>query len=279
MTNAADWQGAVGQNWASEWQRTDRSFAALNTVLVDRIVARSVPGARILDIGCGAGDTSLALARRLGDAVITGIDLSPSLIAAATARNYEGRIHFAVDDALRWTGGAWKPDLLVSRHGVMFFDDPFGAFRHFAEIAAPGARMIFSCFRTRAENQWASDIVGLLPDPPSAPASRAPGPFAFAEPDYVKAILAQAGWCDATAEAVDFPYVAGRGDDPVADATDFFSHIGPAAPLIRNLDGEQKTVFFEKLSQLLRNRLENGAVSFKAAAWIWSAHLQGREIS
>jgi SAM-dependent methyltransferase len=272
MTNAADWQGAVGRNWAAEWQRTDRSFAELNTVLVDRIVAKARPDARILDIGCGAGATSLALAQRLPQPEIVGIDLSESLAAAARARNAEARVRFEVCDATSWSGGDWQPDMLVSRHGVMFFDDPVTAFARLAEVAAPAAQLVFSCFQVRSANAWASEVPALLPVPPAPVAPHAPGPFAFADPDHVRAILARAGWKDAEAEPVDFSYVAGAGEDPVADAIDFFTRIGPAAPLIRNLDEGEKIAFFDRLSQLLCNRLANGTVSFHAAAWIWSAH-------
>lgn len=273
MTNAADWQGVVGNNWATEWQRTDRSFAVLNAVLVDRVAAKTAPGARILDVGCGAGATSLALAERLPGSPITGIDLSQSLIAAAKARNHEGRIVFENHDATRWTGGAWKPDMLVSRHGVMFFDDPVSAFAHFRDIAAPDAQLVFSCFRDRAENAWVKDIVSLLPVDLPVGDPYDPGPFAFADPDHVSEILSGAGWRDAMPEAVDFSYAAGDGADPVADAIDFFSRIGPSAPIIKTLDPEQKALFFHELSQLLCNHLVNGQVLFKAAAWIWSAHL------
>lgn len=273
MTNAADWQGAVGNNWAKEWQRTDRSFSELNAVLVERAVAKAAKGARILDIGCGAGATSFALARLLPDASITGIDLSPSLIAAARARNEDGRIRFENLDATEWAKAEWKPDLLVSRHGVMFFDDPVGAFVHFRDIAAEGAQLVFSCFRDRAENQWISEIAALLPVNIPLADPHSPGPFAFAETRHVHDILSSAGWRDAMPEAVDFSYVAGDGDDPIADAVDFFSRIGPAAPVIRTLDADQKALFFHDLSKVLCNRLANGKVLFKAAAWIWSAHL------
>lgn len=273
MTNAYDWQGAVGRNWAAEWQRTDRSFAELNAVLVDRIVARARPGSRILDIGCGAGATSLALAQRLPEAELVGIDLSHSLVEAAIARNSFSNLRFEVEDATRWSGGDWQPDLLVSRHGVMFFDDPVAAFSHFATVAAQGAQLTFSCFSARSDNQWAADIPALLPVQPQPADPFAPGPFAFADHEHVRDLLSRAGWKDAEAEPVAFSYVAGSGEDPVADAMDFFSRIGPAAPVIRTLSGEEKTAFDDRLSQLLCNRLANGAVSFHAAAWIWSAHL------
>lgn len=273
MTNAADWQGAVGRSWAAEWERTDRSLSQLNDVLVDRIVAKAHTEARILDIGCGAGATSFALAERLPGAEIVGIDLSEPLALAARARNTRTGVRFEIEDATHWSGKDWQPDMLVSRHGVMFFDDPVAAFGYFAEIAEPGAQMVFSCFKDRSENDWAVEIPALLPAPPAPPQSFAPGPFAFSDPDHVRKILTQAGWKDAHEEAVTFSYIAGAGDDAVADAIDFFSRIGPAAPLIRDLGLEEKAIFFEHLSQKLCNHLVNRTVMFKAAAWIWSAHL------
>lgn len=277
MTNAADWQGAVGRNWAAEWQRTDRSFAALDKVLVDRIIAKARPDAGILDIGCGAGATSFALAERLPRAELVGIDLSESLIAAAMSRNENGRVRFEVQDATRWKEEGWQPDLLVSRHGVMFFDDPVAAFSHLADVAAPDAQLVFSCFGARSANDWVGDILALLPEPLAPVDPYASGPFAFADPDHVRDILDRSSWRGATPEAVDFSYVAGAGGDPVADAMDFFSRIGPAAPAIRALEGERKIAFFDRLSRLLCNRSANATVSFKAMAWIWSARGQGKE--
>lgn len=274
MTDTLEWQGRVGDNWAREWQRTDRSFAPLAAALVEQIVARTTAGApRILDIGCGAGGTSLDLAARLPQADIRGIDLSPALIAAAQARHdSHDRVRFEIADATAWSCGDWRPDHLVSRHGVMFFADPVAAFSHLAEVAAPGALLTFSCFRDRSTNRWAEDIAGLLPpQPPADPA--APGPFAFADPERVAAILSAAGWQDFEARPVDFAYVAGAGDDPVADAADFFTRIGPVARASAALEPEARSRFAADLEGLLRQRVKGGTVVFDAAAWICTAHL------
>ncbi|MEY2927769.1 MAG: hypothetical protein RL367_2246 [Pseudomonadota bacterium] len=269
MTSASEWQGRVGQSWAAEWQRTDRSFAALNVALVDRIAGMAGQKAQILDIGCGAGATSLALAERLPDARIRGIDLSHDLIAAALERSGR-RVVFEQADASCWTSSDFVPDLLVSRHGVMFFDDPVAAMRHFATIIRPGGRMVFSCFRDCSLNNWATEVLALLPQsPPFDP--HAPGPFAFADPDHVTAILSAAGWTDVTAEPLDVAYVVGGGDNPVDDAVDFFSHIGPAAVVIRALEGDARDRFLGGLRTMARNHLRDRAVMFIAAVWIWSA--------
>ncbi len=270
MTDMTEWQGRVGTSWAEQWQRTDRSFAPLTKRLINVILA-SGQHKSIVDIGCGAGELSIALANAKQDAKILGLDISADLIRAATDRGTNNsNLSFAVADAAKWNDAAFAPDLYVSRHGVMFFDDPVAAFANLAKVAAPKAELVFSCFRTPAENDWASKIGALMP---SAPAGdpHAPGPFAFADPEYVNNILNKAGWSNIAFEAVDFDYIAGEGDDPVADAIDFFGHIGPAARAIRSLTGDARTDFLTRLRTLAEANVDAGAVHFAAAAWIVTA--------
>jgi SAM-dependent methyltransferase len=270
MTDTFEWQGRVGDTWATEWQRTDRSFGELQAILLDRIAGYGDRVARVLDIGCGAGATSLAVAERLPRAQILGIDLSSSLVAVANTRASGHPCRFVVADASTWDDPAFRPDLLISRHGVMFFDDPVSAFAHLGAVSTPGARLIFSCFRSPAENAWATEIMALLPDAPASD-PHAPGPFAFADRSRVEDILAKSGWKNASPEPVDIAYIAGAGEDPVADALDFFSRIGPAARIAQQLDDASKADFMADLDRVLRNHLYGGTVTFSAAAWIWTA--------
>lgn len=153
MTGALEWQGRVGQNWAAEWERTDRSFAALTPHLLRAIAAEA--GEAIVDIGCGAGELSLALAQARPNAHITGVDISEDLIRAARERSVGlTTLRFDVADASVWCPEQGPVDLFVSRHGVMFFNEPPAAFAHLSQIAAPGARFVFSCFRAATENTW-----------------------------------------------------------------------------------------------------------------------------
>jgi SAM-dependent methyltransferase len=272
MTTVAEWVDKTGQSWAREWQRTDRSFSALTDVLVSRILAKGAAHS-ILDIGCGAGELSFRLADAKPGARVLGVDISPDLIAAAQSRAIDGeRIDFACSDAATWRDPMFWPDLLVSRHGIMFFDQPVAAFANLAESASRGARLVFSCFRDRSENPWAGDLAALLPDPPP-PEPHAPGPFGFADPDYVHRVLSAAGWSQVRAEPVDFTYVAGGGADPVGDAVEFFQSIGPAARVIRDLDAQPKAAFLIGLRELAEARCQNGEVRFPAAAWIFTATL------
>lgn len=266
----AEWEAQTGKSWAREWARTDRSFAPLTDLLVERILDKGASHS-ILDIGCGAGELALRLTDAKPGTRVLGIDVSPDLIEAAKARIPRGaRCDFAVADAATWQDGWFYPDMFVSRHGVMFFDEPASAFANLGEAAAGGARMVFSCFRDRSENPWAGEIAALIPDlPPFEP--HAPGPFAFADADRVRGILDQAGWRDFAAEPVDFSYVAGAGDDPVGDAVDFFTVIGPAAAAIRALEGSERKALLGKLRGVAEKHVIGGEVRFEAAAWIVTA--------
>lgn len=275
MTDTFEWQGKVGDSWAAEWNRTDRSFGPLNEALVAKAANLGDKSSRILDIGCGAGATSLGLAQAIPTAAIRGIDLSASLIERARERAANvPQCSFEIADASLWRDPDFAPDLLVSRHGVMFFDDPVAAFANLYAAAAPGAQLIFSCFRARAENDWAGKIASLFPTPLPDPGT-APGPFAFADEARVSSILGKAGWSEATAEAFDFAYTAGGGPDPVSDAVDFLSHIGPAAPLIRSLTGKARIDFIARLAEVASAHLVGDTVSFGAATWIWTAFKEG----
>lgn len=276
MTTALDWQGQTGTSWADEWRRTDRSFAPLTGRLLERIAEE--PGGRVLDIGCGAGELAIEIASARPQATVLGLDISPQLVASAKGRSTCSNTRFALGDAANWTEPAFAPDLLVSRHGVMFFSDPAAAFAHLARVSAPGARLVFSCFRAAALNGWASEIGRLLASvqgspPPSdarAPDPHAPGPFAFADPEHVEDVLSE-GWQDIGFEPVDFAYVAGAGDDPVADAMAYFRRIGPFAAALRALPDEARGELGEALRSMLAAHVADGRVVFSGAAWIVSA--------
>jgi SAM-dependent methyltransferase len=269
MTNMTDWQDAVGRSWAENYARTDRSFTGLTERLLDRI--RPLPGERVLDIGCGAGELSLAIARARPRAEVVGLDVSANLIAAARMRAGDRtRLRFVEGDAATWHDPTFSPDLFVSRHGVMFFDDPPAAFAHLDQIAAPGAELVFSCFRSPRENPWASGAVELLGLPPGDP--DAPGPFAFADPQRVEAILAKGGWQRLDCEPVDFAWIAGVGEDALA----FVTRIGPAAPALRAMGEAEREAAKDKLRKWFEDHRNGDLVAFGAAAWIVTAHSNRR---
>jgi SAM-dependent methyltransferase len=267
MTSASEWRGTVGRSWADEWRRTDVSFSGLTPNLLQAIGVET--GEAVVDIGCGAGEVSIAVARARPAAAVTGVDISADLIDTARARSDLPNLSFEVADASQWRP-AIRPDLYVSRHGVMFFPDPPAAFAHLAAIAAPRARMVFSCFRQAAENDWAAAIADLLPRsdvPPPKPG--APGPFAFALPDHVRRCLK--GWDDVEFTPVNFRYIAGRGADAVGEAMALFRRIGPAAAALRTLPETERDGVARRLRELVESRVDGDEVAFPAAAWLVTA--------
>ena len=271
MVDKSEWQGSSGETWAAQWQRTDRSFTRLTERLLQR--TRDFDFSRVLDIGCGAGELSLAIGRGRPRVSVTGVDVSPPLIAAARERNANlGNVKFELADAADWQSPADSaPDLLVSRHGVMFFDDPPVAFANLASQASFGASLLFSCFRYVSENPFFTEIMRLLPAPPPPAEPGATGPFAFADPEHVRTILRAGGWTDIGFEKYDFPMIAGAGEDPVEDAVTYFSLIGPAARAASEMDSEARKRFFSRVRALCERNCREGIVSMSAAAWIVSA--------
>jgi SAM-dependent methyltransferase len=266
----SDWQTRVGDVWAAEWRRTDRSFTHLSPHLNAAILAATpVGGGSVLDIGCGAGGTSLAIATARPDLAVTGIDLSPALIAIAAERVPQARFHIA--DAAQDAIDGWF-DLIVSRHGVMFFADPVAAFQRLRTLAEPGASLVFSCFRDRRHNPWAGDLVAEVTGTPPPPvAGYAPGPFGFADNTLVEDILTRAGWAFPRAEVIDFAYIAGAGDDPVADALSYFSRIGPLASSMAAAGPGDRPRLHDRLAAALERHRDGSCVQFPASAWLWRA--------
>ena len=270
MAITYDWRGDIGHVWAEEWRRTDRSLAQVNQALVAE-ASTDVPD-RILDIGCGAGATSLALADALGEAQITGVDLSEALVAVARERAANrARLRFEVGDAASWSPAEAGFDLIVSRHGVMFFDDPVGAFTHIGSLARPGGRLVFSCFRARGENEWVRAMRPVLerfaPDSLAAPEPPA-GPFAFADPARIESILHEAGFAPPHIAPLDFDFTVGAGDNPAADAVGYFRRVGPMAAMLQTLDEAVRPAAIDLLASIAAAHERDGHVTFGAAAWI-----------
>ena len=131
---------------------------------------------------------------------------------------------------------------------------------------------MFSCFRAPAENPFFTEVGRLLPDagPPADP--RAPGPFAFAERDYVETLLTRAGWAAIDFEPFDLAMVAGGGADPVEDAVAYFSSIGPAARAAAEMEPAARARLIEGMRGVARRHQHDGLVALRAATWIVTAH-------
>lgn len=266
------WNGDVGKMWVAMQRRMDAALAPVGEALLE--IASPQVGDHILDIGCGAGDTALALAARGGDVV--GVDISAPLLALAAARVAGDAVRFLDADAATYVADT-RFDLIVSRFGVMFFDEPVAAFAHIRDLATEGGRLVFACWRAPADNLWATLPLRALSDrlPPAGPVDpHAPGPFAFADPERVTRLLEQAGWRDIAARPHDFDMVMGSGSDPAADAADFSLRIGPAARAVADAvdggtldrDGAAAT-----LAACYAPHVANGRLALPAGIWLVTA--------
>lgn len=275
MTTGNEWIGKVGSSWADEWRRTDRSFRDLTIRLLD--AAGEERFGHALDIGCGAGEITLKLAESIPVGQVTGIDLSEDLVAVARERTAQlPNVRIEHCDAASWIAAPEsRPGLLISRHGVMFFPEPIAAFAHLRQQASADARLVFSCFRERKANEWASALAGALPESGGWADPYAPGPFAFGDSGHTESILLASGWKDIVFEQVDYLMVAGQGDDAVEDALSYFLRIGPVARVIAERDTSERPVILARLREMLSGYRHGDTLALPASCWIVTARSSG----
>lgn len=276
MSNAEQveyWNGKVGETWVQMQERMDLALTPVTAALL--AAAAPQAGEDVLDIGCGAGETTLAVAAAVGeDGSATGLDISEPLLNRARERAEAllSDADFLNADASSWDGEGGAFDLILSRFGVMFFADPRAAFAHLHGLAAAGGRLVFACWQPAARNLWATLPLTALADqlpaqPPSDP--HAPGPFAFADAARVATILEGAGWHDVTCHSLPFEMMIGAGDEAIRDAVNFNLRIGPAARAVR--DAGIGDVARPILAAALQPFLRDGQVRLPGAVWLVTA--------
>jgi SAM-dependent methyltransferase len=261
------WNGPVGERWAAFQPVMDKALSVISDAALAFAAAK--PGERVLDIGCGTGTTTYALAKSVGpDGSVTGVDISRPMLAAARARGTG--VNFREGDA---STALFHPthDLVFSRFGVMFFDDPAAAFANIRKALAPHGRLAFVCWRDVKQNLWASAPMmaakALLP--PQEPADPlAPGPFAFADDARLRDILGRAGYRDIGIEKLDSTLNMGATLD---DAAEQSLRVGPLARAAAEVDDATK----DKIRTVVRDtfaKYQNPAgITPPAACWLVAA--------
>jgi SAM-dependent methyltransferase len=264
MNQREYWNSEAAEVWISLADRLDPMLEPFGAAAIAALAPRA--GERVLDIGCGAGATTRALAERVGPAgKAIGVDVSAALVAVARARG--GAEFHACDAGSDPLPGA-PFDAAFSRFGVMFFEDPPAAFAHLRAALRPGGRIAFVCWRTFGENPWAYEPLPLvqphLREPLPVTPPGAPGPFAFGDGARLQGILEAAGWTCVTLTPLDTDYLLG----PTPEAAAAISlRLGPLGRVIRTqrLDAD---LIRGVLEDLLRRHMTDRGVLMDAACWI-----------
>lgn len=280
-----DWNGNSGERWLANQERLDRMLAAYGDAAV--AAAAPQPGERVMDIGCGAGATTLDIARLVCPVgFVLGVDISAQLIGRARERaadsdNPGKGVEFLLADASREVFAPPRFDLLFSRFGVMFFDDPVAAFGHIRHALRPDGRLVFVCWRGAGENDWTRLPMAAIRDivPPAPPVdAEAPGPFSFGDRGRVTRILTDAGYGDIVFEAVDHPILFGLGatrEAAIDDAVDHALQVGPLGRALIDQPGIVKAQAIAAVRAAFGEKAGPDGVTIEGAAWVVTARRAG----
>jgi len=269
----AYWNGPGGQRWSDRQAAQDILLAPISDLLIDRIKAR--PGERILDVGCGCGGLSIALARQVvpGGSVL-GLDISaPMLERAQASVAADMPVEFVLADATVHPIPPASFDALVSRFGVMFFAEPVLSFANLRRALKVSGRVVFACWREPKANPWMmAPLQAVYRHVPKLPemAPDDPGPFAFASEARVRRILGEAGFRDVALEscALSLDIAIGEGLEAAVQSA---LEIGPASRALAEHPPELRAAAIESIRETLRPYLRGDSVALPGAIWLVTA--------
>lgn len=227
------WNRVAGPRWAADPGARERRNGESLALLLARI--GDVAGKSVLEIGCGAGALTLPLAAAVGVAGrVVAVDIAEPMLGAVRQRIAERglrnvAVHLGDAQVFDFEPAAF--DLATSRMGVMFFADPRAAFRNIGSALKPGGRLVFACWGPLAENRhWlvSYDVALQHLGPPTPQPAHAPSPLAFADPDFVRGMLAAAGFAEIAVERAHPTIIGGSAEEEARQAL----AMGPTARLI-----------------------------------------------
>lgn len=248
--------------YAELWELIDLQLSPLGSRAIDALAP--VAGETVIDIGCGAGQSILQLAERVGPAGrVIGVDIAPRLLAVA-ARRAAGlrQASFVAADAETVDLPAGSADAVFSRFGVMAFADPIAAFANFRRMLTPSGRLAFVCWRALEDNELdlmpleAADLRGMVDATP----------FSFADAAVVRATLEAAGFETVALQAHD-QRVSSGGVDAMASV---LLGVGALGRILRD-HPELRAEAEPRLRAALIDRDERGTVALGAATWVVTA--------
>jgi SAM-dependent methyltransferase len=266
----AHWNGVAGRNWVDAEGLIDRMMKPLEVLIVDAVV----PGkpTTVLDVGCGTGAVTVALARRLGqESRVTAIDISEPMLAGAQARAAREGVaaSFIRGSAETHPFDPGAYDMIVSRFGVMFFDDDIRAFRNLRRATKPGGRLCFLAWRSSSQNPFITvaerAAIPLLPNLATRK-PEGPGPFNLADPDRLDGILRDSGWSGIGLRPVDVTCSFSE-----KDLVQYVTRLGPIGQIFADLDEPTRAKVIETVVPAFAPFLEGGEVRHTAAVWMATA--------
>ena len=265
-----DWKNRLGALWAEEADRLDALLGPLGEAGLRAAPPPAI--GRILDLGCGAGAFTHAIACAAPDAEVLGVDISPDLLATARRRFGEARVRWTLADAGAHDFGA-PLDAIYSRCGAQFFREPARAYAHLRASCRPGARFVAVVWGPAEENPWcalplqvAAAHIGAAA---ALPKAGDPGPFAWADPSVALGILSAAGWKEARAIRLEAACAlnAPGAADPIAAALEVSFAAGPLASRLRSESEALRAAVRADLAVAFAPFVEDGAVRMQSAGW------------
>lgn len=260
------WNGAAGRAWVEAQEVVDQMFKPFETLLAESVLAESA--SRVLDVGCGTGSTTLAAARSLGaKSRCTGIDISEPMIVAARARAERERTPatFIHDDAQTHAFEPASFDAIISRFGVMFFEDSCRAFANLRRAARSGGHLRFIAWRGAAENPFMTTAeraaAPLLANIPARQAD-APGQFAFADQNRVYRILNESGWAGIDIQPIDVVCTI-----PEKELVPYLTRFGPLGRIIDQVEEQIRKQVVRTVRAAFDPYVQGSEVRFIAACW------------
>jgi SAM-dependent methyltransferase len=272
---ADQWAGERGEKWNEHLDQFEGGIAEIGSALI--AAAELTEGERVIDVGCGAGATSLEIARIVGDqGRVTCLDISPVLLETAKGRARARAIEnidFLIGDATQADIPNADFDCLFSRFGIMFFDEPFAAFAHMHTLLNPRGRLNFACWGPLPENPWVTQPMSIVRQyvetPPPEP--RAPGPFAFDDPEYVTDILTRAGFIDVSFTPWHGEQLVGGPGSTPSSAAEFMMNALFVGEALAEQPQQIKDRALNELATLMADFQSADGIRMPATAWLVSA--------
>jgi SAM-dependent methyltransferase len=269
------WDGAEGDDWARDAERYDRCVAHHHEQLFDAAAIRALDS--VLDVGCGNGESTITAAMHASRGGAVGIDLSTRMLANAAARARDARmtnVHFERADAQVHNFRPSSFDRVISRFGLMFFDDPIAAFTNIRRALKPGGRLVTAAWASIEQNEWMMAIFDAF-DPARAlprPSAGAPGPFGLADIDRTRRLLLRSGFRAVVMLGDEGPFH--MGDDPQS-AFEWIGSIGLVRGLARGLDEHARAAAFERLRRSIDAHMTPDGVEYGSSTLLISATASG----